>query len=72
MRFLVVKGSRYSEDVLDRILQTFRQHLGEGMNIRVEFVDDIALVRTGKHMATISKLDVDFQQEGSPLRQVAT
>jgi phenylacetate-CoA ligase len=62
MRFLIVKGSRYSQDVLDEVLATFRQHLGERMRIDVEYVDDIALVRTGKHMAAVSKLNVDFQR----------
>ncbi len=30
--------------------------------IDVEFVEDIALVRTGKHLASISRLPVDFQR----------
>jgi len=62
MKFLVVKGSRYSQDVLDEVLATFRKHLGERMRIDVEFVDEIALIRTGKHMAAVSKLNVDFQR----------
>lgn len=62
MKFLVVKGSRFSQDVLDEVLATFRKHLGERMRIDVEFVEEIALVRTGKHMAAVSKLNVDFQR----------
>jgi len=62
MRFLVVKGSRYSQDVIDEVLATFRKHLGERMRIDVEFVEEIALIRTGKHMAAVSRLNVDFQR----------
>ena len=68
MTFRVVKGGRYSSDVLTEVLDIFHQHLGRDMVIDVEFVDKIDLVRTGKHMATVSKLAVDFQRDG--LRRV--
>ncbi|HMU40008.1 MAG TPA: glycosyltransferase [Pseudomonadota bacterium] len=63
IRFLVVKGQRYSQSILDQILDTFRKHLGTDMRIQVEFVEDIALVRTGKHMSTVSKIPIDFQRD---------
>jgi phenylacetate-CoA ligase len=62
MKFNIVKGSRFSQQVLDEVLATFRQHLGERMRIDVEFVDEIALIRTGKHLAAVSRLNVDFQR----------
>jgi phenylacetate-CoA ligase len=60
--FNVVKGGRYSDDVLEEVLTTFRRHLGEDMRIDVNFVDNIEMVRTGKRLASISKLGVDFQK----------
>lgn len=60
--FRVVKGGRFSQRVLDEVLAEFRRYLGEKLVIDVEFVDDIALIRTGKHLAAISKLPVDFQR----------
>lgn len=60
--FRVVKGGRFSREVLDEVLAEFRKYLGERLAIDVEFVDDIALVRTGKHLASISRLPVDFQR----------
>jgi phenylacetate-CoA ligase len=60
--FRVVKGGRYSQQVLEDVLATFRTYLGEQMRIDVEFVDEIALIRTGKHVASVSKLNVDFQR----------
>jgi phenylacetate-CoA ligase len=60
--FRVVKGLRFSDDVLEQILATFRSHLGERMRIDVQFVDDVALIRTGKRLASVSKLGVDFQR----------
>jgi phenylacetate-CoA ligase len=59
--FQVVKGGRYSDDVLEEVLTTFRKFLGESMEIKVEFVDNIEMVRTGKRLSSVSKLGVDFQ-----------
>ncbi|MGE3675991.1 MAG: capsular biosynthesis protein, partial [Polyangiaceae bacterium] len=61
MLFRVVKGERYSEDVLQEILATFRNYLGQDMRIDVDFVENIELVRTGKRLAAVSRLNVDFQ-----------
>ena len=61
--FKIVKGGRFSNDVLDEVLATFRTHLGEKIRVDVEFVDSLALIRTGKHVASVSKLAVDFQKQ---------
>lgn len=57
----IVKGLRYSDDVLDEVLATLRAHLGQGMQIDVVFVDRIELVRTGKILPAVSALAFDFQ-----------
>jgi phenylacetate-CoA ligase len=62
IKFHVVKGSRYSDATLAEIKQLFYQYLGDGLRIEVVFEDNIALVRTGKHLASVSKLAVDFQR----------
>jgi phenylacetate-CoA ligase len=67
MSFKVVKGSRFSNDILEQVLATFRQYLGDSMRIDVEFVDDVAMVRTGKRLASVSRLPVDFQRN-APLK----
>src|SRR5262249_38090232 len=61
MTFRVVKGGRFSQQVLDEVLATFRSYLGSKMRIVVDFVDEIALIPTGKHLPSISRLNVDFQ-----------
>jgi phenylacetate-CoA ligase len=66
MTFRVVRGGRFSEDVLSEVLATFRAHLGERLQIDVEFVDDVAMVRTGKRLASVSYLDVDFLGNAAP------
>jgi phenylacetate-CoA ligase len=63
--FQVVRGGRFSDDVLEEVLATFRQHLGDDMAIEVQFVDNIEMVRTGKRLASVSRLKVDFQK-GAP------
>jgi phenylacetate-CoA ligase len=62
MTFKVVKGSRYSDDVLQEVLRTFRSFLGEDMTIEPEFVDNIEMVRTGKRLASVSRIPIDFQR----------
>jgi phenylacetate-CoA ligase len=61
LTFRVVKGGRYSDDVLEEVLTTFRKHLGEDMQIDVEFVENVEMVRTGKRLVSVSKLGIDFQ-----------
>ncbi len=56
--FNVVKGPRFSDAELEKILALFRGHLGEDMEIEVHFVDSIALVRTGKHRHSVSRLKI--------------
>lgn len=38
-----------------------KRYLGSAMRINVEFVDNIPMVRTGKRLAVVSKLKLDFQ-----------
>lgn len=67
--FRVVKGGRFSEEILAEVLATFREHLGRDMRIDVEFVEDVEMVRTGKIMGSVSRLGIDFQADGlSPAR----
>ena len=53
--------------MLDEVLRTFRLYLGEEMRIDVQFLDAIEMVRTGKRLASVSRLPVDFQN-GAPQR----
>lgn len=61
IRFRIVKGGRYSEEALQEILATFRHYLGADLKIEVEHVDNVELGRTGKRLASVSTLPVDFQ-----------
>jgi phenylacetate-CoA ligase len=62
MTFRAVKAGRFSQSVLDEVLATFRKHLGESMRIDVELVDESALGDPGLHLASVSRLDLDFQR----------
>jgi phenylacetate-CoA ligase len=62
MTFRVVKGGRFSQSVLDEVLAIFRRYLGERMRIDVEFGDESALLGAGDHLASVSRLNVDFQR----------
>ena len=44
------------------MLAILQRYLGPGTRIEVEFVDNIPLVRTGKRLAVVSKLKLDFQK----------
>jgi phenylacetate-CoA ligase len=67
MSFRVVKADRFSDSVLEEILGTFRKYLGDDMQIDVEYVDRVEMIRTGKRLMAVSKLGVDFQR-GAPRR----
>ena len=57
----IIKGQRYADQTLQEILDTLHARLGADMHIDVEFVEEIALGRTGKHYHSVSRLDFDFQ-----------
>ncbi len=57
----VVKGKRYSDEALKEVLSILHKFLGDSMVIEVRFEENIDLVRTGKRLATVSKLGLDFQ-----------
>jgi phenylacetate-coenzyme A ligase PaaK-like adenylate-forming protein len=65
----IVKNDQFSEDAFRRILDELRQYVGREFQtaIDVEFVDDIPLVRTGKHSPVVSTVDEDFQSLGVPM-----
>jgi phenylacetate-CoA ligase len=57
----IVKADRFNDQLFAEILAGLRRYVGAEMEITIEFVDSIPLVRTGKHQATISRLNLDFQ-----------
>jgi len=57
----IVKADSFYEPLFEEILTGMRRYVGAEMEIQVEFVDSIPMVRTGKHQATISHLNLDFQ-----------
>lgn len=61
LKLRIVKADRFNEQLFGEVLHGLRKFVGEKMELEVEFVESIALVRTGKHQATISHLDLDFQ-----------
>lgn len=67
IHFRVVKGTRYSDDTMDQVKALIRQYLGDTLRIDVAFVDNIELVRTGKRLASVSTLPIDFQRKAPTL-----
>jgi phenylacetate-CoA ligase len=57
----VIKALRFDEATFQDLLAQLRTFLGEDMKIDVEFVDRIEMVRTGKHVSSISHLPLDLQ-----------
>lgn len=62
IRLKIIKGARYTESGFDEVLTKLREFLGHETKIHVEYVEEIAMVRTGKHQGSISKLSIDFQE----------
>jgi phenylacetate-CoA ligase len=57
----IIKGLRFDQEQFNEIVKKLREHLGVDMNINTEFVEEIAMVRTGKHQGAISNIKIDFQ-----------
>ena len=57
-----MKADRFNDQLFSEILKGLRRYVGEEMDFKVEFVDSIPMIRTGKHQATISELKLDFQK----------
>ena len=63
--FKVVKGKRYTDETLAEVLAVLHRFLGEDLEIHVDFVENVDMVRTGKRLATVSRLGIDFQTKAS-------
>lgn len=57
----LIKAPGFDDLGFQEILVLLRKFLGNDMRIDVEFVDHIAMVRTGKQQGSISKIPVDLQ-----------
>ncbi len=55
----IVKANRYDEQVLKNVLMEIKKHLGDDINVDVEFVEVIPLGRTGKRHHSVSHLDLN-------------
>ena len=58
---VIVKASRFDNDIFNKILDELKKYLGKEMKIQVKFQDKIELTKTGKHHAVLSKIPIDFQ-----------
>ena len=56
--FNIVKADLYDPQIMENVIEETRRHLGQSMDISVEFVDQVALGRTGKRQHSLSKIDV--------------
>jgi len=58
----IVPESGFSATVQEEIVAHLHRYMGEAMDIRVELVEQIPMLRTGKRTGVISYLDYDFQK----------
>jgi phenylacetate-CoA ligase len=70
----IVKALRYNEPQFQAMLTELQSYLGKQTVIRLDYVDAIPMVRTGKRQGSISKLDLDYQnlESQSPPGKPAT
>lgn len=67
----IVKADDYDEEEFQKMIGDLRVHLGQSTALNIEFVESIAMVRTGKQQGSISRLKLDFQKQsgGAPKAQ---
>jgi phenylacetate-CoA ligase len=56
----IIKGPKFSLESFETIMQGLREFVGD-TPIEIQFVDQIALVKTGKRSPVVSTLQYDFQ-----------
>jgi phenylacetate-CoA ligase len=57
--FKIVKADLFTSSILDGVFEETRKHLGKDLDIQVEFVDRVAMGRTGKRQHSLSTVDVN-------------
>lgn len=57
----IIPNTQYNDNDMNDIIKQLEHFVGKEMNINIEIVDNIPLVRTGKRNGVISKLKIDFQ-----------
>ncbi len=57
LRIKIIKANLFHEGVLSEIRSDIKSHMGDDLEIVVEYVETIPLGKTGKHQHCISKLD---------------
>jgi phenylacetate-CoA ligase len=65
----IVKNTQFSDAAFHTILTELREYVGDESetDIAVEFVDEIPLLRTGKHSPVVSTVREDFQALREPM-----
>jgi phenylacetate-CoA ligase len=65
----IVKNKQFSDAAFTKILEELRHYVGDRSQtaIDVEFVDEIPLLRTGKHSPVVSTVREDFQSLSVPI-----
>lgn len=53
----IIQGNLFTEDALKIIVEDIKNYMGSDMDIKIEFVDEIPLGKTGKRQHCISKID---------------
>lgn len=54
----IVKANQFTDHVIEQAKRQMWKHMGEDLKINVEFVDEVALGRTGKRQHSVSSLDI--------------
>jgi hypothetical protein len=62
MMFRYVPASRHTPKVLEQVEEIFRRYLGADMQIHIEAVDHIPMVRTGKFQTVVNHMDLNYQE----------
>lgn len=61
MELKIVKGQGWTESKFLEVIDSLKRHIGQESKVKIVFVDDIPLLRTGKRSPVVSELKLDFQ-----------
>lgn len=58
---LIIKADRFNDKEMSSVISKLKEFMGADTKINLNFVDEIKMVRTGKHQGAISNMKINFQ-----------
>lgn len=59
---LIIKADRFTNHEMGSLIEILKNYMGDKTIINLSYVEEIPMIRTGKHQGAISNIKIDFQE----------